>query len=84
MNTSLLKQLNKSAYVMDYDAYANFNCHTFKNKGTLDGDDGVWLLVDIGARSTGINIINRNKLLYTRSVFFGGNDFTKAIAQTLT
>lgn len=81
--SSLLKQLNKSAYVMDYDAYANFNCHTFKNKGTLDGDDGVWLLVDIGARSTGINIINRNKLLYTRSVFFGGNDFTKAIAQNL-
>ena len=68
---------------MDYDAYANFNCHAFKNKDMLDSDDGVWLLVDVGARSTGINIINKNKLLYTRSVFFGGNDFTQAIAGNL-
>ena len=68
---------------MDYDAYANFNCYAFKNKDMMDSDDGVWLLVDIGARSTGINIINKNKLLYTRSVFFGGNDFTQAIAGNL-
>ncbi len=80
---NLLKGLEQSPYLVDYDAYANFNCHAFKNQAIIDSDDGVWLLVDIGARSTGINIINNNKLLYTRSVFFGGNDFTQAIAGSL-
>ena len=80
---NLLKGLDQSAYLMDYDAYANFNCHAFKNRPITDNDDGIWLLVDVGARSTGINIINNNKLLFTRSVFFGGNDFTESIASSL-
>lgn len=78
-----LSDLNQSPYLMDYDAYANFNCYAYKNSSSSSNDDGIWLLVDVGAKSTGINIINRDELLYTRSVFFGGNDFTGAIANSL-
>lgn len=76
----LLSDLGHSPYLLDYDAYANFNCYAFKNSSSEENDHGIWLLVDVGAKSTGINIINKNELLYTRSVFFGGNDFTEAIA----
>ena len=79
----ILSDLNQSAYLMDYDAYANFNCYAYKNTSPSNNDDGIWLLVDVGAKSTGINIISRDELLYTRSVFFGGNDFTEAIANNL-
>lgn len=75
-----LKGSEQSPYLLDYDAYANFNCY-FESKDHQK--EGVKLLVDIGARSTGINIINDEELLYTRSVFFGGKDFSQAIADRL-
>lgn len=67
-------------WLLDYDAYANFNCF---DASAQKSDEGLSLLIDIGARSTGINIMNADELLYTRSVFFGGNDFTQAIADAL-
>ncbi|MCO4782003.1 MAG: pilus assembly protein PilM [Candidatus Cloacimonetes bacterium] len=73
-------KIKRKPYLLDYDAYANFNCfyESEDNK-----KEGIYLLIDIGARSTGINIMNETELLYTRSVFFGGNDFTQAVAQQL-
>jgi type IV pilus assembly protein PilM len=75
------KGLRERPYLLEYDACANFNSF-YRNKNEEMGD-GLWVLLDIGARSTGINIMGKEGLLYTRSVFFGGNDFTRAIAETL-
>ncbi|PCJ20538.1 MAG: hypothetical protein COB02_03195 [Candidatus Cloacimonadota bacterium] len=76
----VLQKLKRKPYLLDYDAYANFNCF-FESEDHKK--EGIYLLIDIGARSTGINIMNETELLYTRSVFFGGNDFTKAVSQQL-
>ncbi|MCJ8343916.1 pilus assembly protein PilM [bacterium] len=77
---SELQKIKRNPYLLDYDAYANFNCF-FESEDHKK--EGVYLLIDIGAKSTGINIMNDKELLYTRSVFFGGNDFTEAVAQQL-
>ncbi|MBW7875263.1 MAG: pilus assembly protein PilM [Candidatus Cloacimonetes bacterium] len=66
--------------MVDYDAYANFNCF---HQSDQKPEEGLSLLIDIGAKSTGINIVTPKELLYTRSVFFAGNDFTQAVSETL-
>lgn len=74
------KGLRGEPYLLDYDACANFNCYDRQSKAR---ESGLKILLDIGARSTGINIICRGELMFTRAVFFGGNDFTLAIAEDL-
>jgi type IV pilus assembly protein PilM len=74
------KGLSQAPYLLDYDACANFNCYDRQPEAQ---ETGLKILLDIGAKSTGINILCDGELMFTRAVFFGGSDFTRAIAENL-
>lgn len=44
-------------------------------------EDRVVGLIDIGANKTNINIVENGFSFFTREIYFGGNDFTNAIAK---
>ena len=52
-------------------------------RSVLGDDTGNVLLIDIGAKSTHLNIVEKGNLLLTRNVPVGGETITNAIASTL-
>ena len=66
--------------ILDFEPFADFNSFSHSSDGT---PEGICVLLDIGSRSTSINLIQDGLLVFTRTVFFGGNDFTSAIAEEL-
>jgi type IV pilus assembly protein PilM len=52
-------------------------------RAELDGNTGLTLVVDIGARSTDVGLIRSGQLLFARTIATAGDAFTRAIESTL-
>lgn len=74
---NLLSEAGLFARTVDVASLANFNAFlTGANRKKYE----VAAFIDIGARATDINIIDRDILYFTRSIQIGGNDITKVLA----
>jgi type IV pilus assembly protein PilM len=71
--------------VIDVDPFALGNAWALATgvERRMEEAEKAMAFVDIGARKTTINIVRGDVSLFTREIYFGGMDFTAAIARTL-
>ncbi|HMG76709.1 MAG TPA: type IV pilus assembly protein PilM [Pyrinomonadaceae bacterium] len=70
----------KQPVVIDVDAFALQNCYELN----YDPQPGqVVALLNIGASTTNINILNGNRSVFTRDASFGGNQYTSLLQKEL-
>jgi len=70
----------KQPSVIDVDAFALQNCYELN----YDPQPGqVAALLNIGASTTNINILNGNRSVFTRDASFGGNQYTSLLQKEL-
>lgn len=71
--------------VIDVDAFALGNAYSMLRgvSGENPDEDQAVAFVDVGATKTSVNIIQNGVSLFTREVYFGGDDFTSAISRRL-
>ena len=70
----------KQPAVIDVDAFALQNCYELN----YDPQPGqVVALLNIGASTTNINILNGNRSVFTRDASFGGNQYTSLLQKEL-
>jgi type IV pilus assembly protein PilM len=70
----------KQPTVIDVDAFALQNCYELN----YDPQPGqVVALLNIGASTTNINILNGNRSVFTRDATFGGNQYTSLLQKEL-
>jgi type IV pilus assembly protein PilM len=70
----------KQPAVIDVDAFALQNCYELN----YDPQAGqVVALLNIGASTTNINILNGNRSVFTRDASFGGNQYTSLLQKEL-
>lgn len=72
--------------VVDIDAFALGNAYELTRHATEargEVTESVVALVDVGATKTSLNIVNQGTSLFTREIYFGGHDFTAAIARRM-
>lgn len=68
------------AKVVDVEAYAMENAFYFiAQQLPNEGKDKTVAVVDIGATMTTLNVLNDNKVIYTREQVFGGKQLTEEI-----
>src|SRR5439155_25176179 len=70
----------KQPVVIDVDAFALQNCYEL-NYEPQTGQ--VVALLNIGASTTNINILNGNRSVFTRDASFGGNQYTSLLQKEL-
>jgi type IV pilus assembly protein PilM len=70
----------KQPVVIDVDAFALQNCYEL-NYDPQPGE--VVALLNIGASTTNINILNGNRSVFTRDASFGGNQYTSLLQKEL-
>ena len=70
----------KQPAVIDVDAFALQNCYEL-NYDPQPGE--VVALLNIGASTTNINILNGNRSVFTRDASFGGNQYTSLLQKEL-
>jgi type IV pilus assembly protein PilM len=70
----------KQPTVIDVDAFALQNCYEL-NYDPQPGE--VVALLNIGASTTNINILNGNRSVFTRDASFGGNQYTSLLQKEL-
>jgi type IV pilus assembly protein PilM len=70
----------KQPVVIDVDAFALQNCYEL-NYEPQTGQ--VIALLNIGASTTNINILNGNRSVFTRDASFGGNQYTSLLQKEL-
>ena len=70
----------KQPVVVDVDAFALQNCYEL-NYEPQPGQ--VVALLNIGASTTNINILNGNRSVFTRDATFGGNQYTSLLQKEL-
>lgn len=71
----------KQPAVIDVDAFALQNCYELN----YDPQPGqVVALLNIGASTTNINILNGNRSVFTRDATFGGNQYTSLLQKELS
>ena len=70
----------KQPAVIDVDAFALQNCYEL-NYDPKPGE--VVALLNIGASTTNINILNGNRSVFTRDASFGGNQYTSLLQKEL-
>lgn len=72
--------------IVDVDAFALGNAYSMLRDVSGEEnsqEDQAIAFVDVGATKTSINIVQNGVSLFTREVYFGGNDFTSAISRRL-
>ena len=70
--------------VVDVDAFALGNAYSLVKEYSGEGDDeGAVAFIDIGASKTSLNIVQDGVSLFTREIYFGGQDFTGAISRRM-
>jgi type IV pilus assembly protein PilM len=70
----------KQPTVIDVDAFALQNCYELN----YDPQPGqIVALLNIGASTTNINILNGNRSVFTRDASFGGNQYTSLLQKEL-
>jgi len=70
----------KQPTVIDVDAFALQNCYELNYEPQLGQ---VAALLNIGASTTNINILNGNRSVFTRDATFGGNQYTSLLQKEL-
>jgi len=76
----LLEKSLLECNILDTNHFALFN--TFEKNYDLDPNQG-YLLIDIGSHITNMVMVVKNQVLFTRSLFVGGNFYNKAIERHL-
>ncbi len=71
-----LKELEVSPLVVDIEPLSNLNAWLQFNELP---DDGVVVMLNIGARRTGVTVIGRKDAFFTREIPVGGHHFTEQI-----
>jgi len=70
----------KQPAIIDVDAFALQNCYELNYDPQ---PNGVVALLNIGASTTNINILNGNRSVFTRDASFGGNQYTSLLQKEL-
>lgn len=81
LRINLLSRLGLNPQVIDVDALALGNAWGMNNP--LASPEEIVALVNIGARTTNINIMEGSTSRFVRDVFIAGNSFTRAIQRNL-
>ncbi len=68
--------------IVDVDAFALGNAYELVAGDEALSEDVV-AFVDVGASKTSLSIVRAGSALFTREIYFGGNDFTSSIARKL-
>lgn len=77
---TVVEEAGLSPVVVDIDAFALENQYELNNPGTAG--EAV-ALIDIGASIMKTNVIRDGSSIFARDIAFGGNNYTRAIAQRL-
>lgn len=77
----IMKRTNLKPLLIDVSTFAVENSWELSGSVGIKDENEIIALVDIGARVTNINIIERKKSSFNRDVLVGGNDFTKSISE---
>lgn len=79
----IMKKVNLKPLAINVDTFAVEDSWELSGSSGIKEENEIIALIDIGARVTNINIIERKRSSFNRDVLVGGNDFTKAIAGDL-
>jgi type IV pilus assembly protein PilM len=79
--TGVIAQAGRVPVIVDVDAFALQNAYEI-NYGP--NGDAVVVLLNAGASSININILNGGQSLFTRDISIGGNAYTEALQKELT
>jgi type IV pilus assembly protein PilM len=77
---SLLKSAGLKPDIVDVSSFAIFNSFKYSKENT---GKKVTALIDLGAKSTEINIVKEGNLSFTRSTLLGSDDLTSLIQEEL-
>jgi cell division ATPase FtsA len=75
-----LKQVHYLPYQLEYAAFAN---HSVLALCEAQKIEGLQLFLDVGATCTGMSLVKNGELCFLRSIFLGGDDFTRSVATAL-
>ncbi|MBU1154100.1 type IV pilus assembly protein PilM [bacterium] len=76
----IIKKVGFKTDIISVDTFSLRDTWDFQ-KGVNDNE--VVALIDIGAKTTSINVVEKSKSHFNRVIHLGGNDFTEALARTL-
>lgn len=77
---ALLGKVKLTPEIIDVESFAIHNCYVYNRNPTTDSDITV-ALVHIGAKTTQINIMNGELLLFTRSILMGSRSFSRILQE---
>lgn len=82
---SLIQSAGVTPEIVDIDAFALSNAWVLTNPPeSPDGKPRSVAFVDVGAQKTSLNITIGDTSLFTREIYYAGNDFTQAIARRMS
>jgi type IV pilus assembly protein PilM len=79
--TGVISQAGRKAVIVDVDSFALQNAYE-ANYGTDPG--AVVVLLNAGASSTNVNVVNGDQSVFTRDLSVGGNAYTEALYRELS
>ncbi|MFT7617991.1 MAG: type IV pilus assembly protein PilM [Planctomycetota bacterium] len=86
-HVEILQKAGCTPEIIDVDAIALGNAYELMRSCGEESDeeasDDVMAFVDIGATKTCLNIVQNGSSMFTREIYFGGKDFTTAIASSM-
>jgi type IV pilus assembly protein PilM len=82
---SLIQSAGVSPEIVDVDAFALSNAWSLTNPTpATDGKPRSVAFVDVGSQKTSLNITIGETSLFTREIYYAGQDFTQAIARRMS
>jgi type IV pilus assembly protein PilM len=81
---SLIQSAGVTPEIVDIDAFALSNAWSLTNPApAADGKPRSVAFIDVGAQKTSLNITIGESSLFTREIYYAGQDFTQAIARRM-
>jgi type IV pilus assembly protein PilM len=82
---SLIQSAGVTPEIVDIDAFALSNAWSLTNPApSTDGKPRSVAFIDVGAQKTSLNITIGDASLFTREIYYAGQDFTQAIARRMS
>jgi len=82
---SLIQSAGVTPEIVDIDAFALSNAWTLTNpEPSADGKPRSVAFIDVGAQKTSLNITIGDASLFTREIYYAGQDFTQAISRRMS
>ena len=84
-HVGLVQSIGLQPDIIDVDAFALSNAYAFRSAlaPSIEQENRVTALLDVGANKTNINVMRGGALCFTREIYLGGDDFTSAVAKRL-